>query len=104
MATRPQGYPRLESPLDMRAFHCTKCGICCMLVGRLGIPALDPEHKVRARADGACVHLLPNLECAIYETRPRICNVKASAPKWLPLRVTYWLTERICWLAQRFYP
>ena len=39
-----------------------------------------------------------------YETRPKVCRVKESAPRWLPLRVTYWITERICWLAQKTLP
>lgn len=96
-ATRPQGYPRL---VNLMPFNCSRCGLCCMMLGLLRIK--DPENKAVHRGDGVCVHLKPNLECGIYATRPRVCNVEKSAPKWLPLRVTYWITERICWTAQLF--
>ena len=75
-----------------------------MLVGKFGIPALDETGLIKDRGDGCCVHLdTSTLLCRIYEIRPKICRVKDSAPKFLPLRLTYWLTERICHLAQWRY-
>lgn len=82
-------------------FRCNRCGICCRLVGKLGIPAWDREGKVKARPDGACVNLTTSGDCAIYETRPRICRVKESAPRWMPTRAAYRITEAICWVAQK---
>ncbi len=44
---------------------CTRCGACC--VGP-DIAALDKPLGVR------CKHLGPDLLCAIYERRPKICR------------------------------
>ena len=50
-------------------FHCDKCGLCCRKVGKF------PFMKEFDRGDGACKHLKDDNTCAIYETRPTICNV-----------------------------
>ena len=51
-------------------FACDKCGICCKLIG--GIPQLAAFD----RGDGVCIHLRADNLCAIYESRPDICNVE----------------------------
>ena len=51
-------------------FKCDKCGICCKLIG--GIPQLAAFD----RGDGVCIHLKADNLCAIYESRPDICNVE----------------------------
>lgn len=55
-------------------FPCTKCGICCKIIGRVfsaeGLEALD----LSTNEDGSCVHYINN-ECSIYEQRPIICQV-----------------------------
>lgn len=51
-------------------FECDKCGICCKLIG--GIPQLAAFD----RGDGVCIHLRADNRCAIYESRPDICNVE----------------------------
>jgi Fe-S-cluster containining protein len=86
-------------------FNCVKnCGVCCTLVGRFNIPAWDKEGKVKDRGDGICVNLdTATLRCNIYETRPRICRVEESAPRWLPLRLSFWVTEQFCHLARKVY-
>ena len=86
-------------------FNCVKgCAICCMSVGRFNIPAWDKEGKVKDRGDGICVHLdTKSLLCTIYEDRPLICRVEDSAPRWLPLRLSFWMTEQLCrWARRRF--
>ena len=50
-------------------FHCDRCGLCCRKVGKF------PSMKEFDRGDGACKHLKDDNTCAIYETRPTICNV-----------------------------
>ena len=51
-------------------FECDKCGSCCMQVDRSILYAeLD-------RGDGVCRFFDDKLKlCAIYETRPLLCNV-----------------------------
>jgi Fe-S-cluster containining protein len=50
-------------------FACSQCGACCRAAADLGL--------VPTR-DGHCIHLTPDHRCAIYATRPAICNVAAT--------------------------
>ena len=50
-------------------FACSQCGACCRAAADLGL--------VPTR-DGHCIHLTPDHRCAIYATRPTICNVAAT--------------------------
>lgn len=49
----------------MSARACTICGACCVAPD---IAALGKPLGVR------CPHLLPDLRCAVYEHRPRVCR------------------------------
>ncbi len=52
-------------------FPCTACGACCKYLH------LAEELQEFDRGDGTCIHLLePSNRCAIYETRPDICNIQ----------------------------
>ena len=63
-------------------FPCTKCGICCNLVGaveQLGV--LREEFKkanLKSKSDGRCIHLTYDNMCSIYDKRPEICRVKSN--------------------------
>jgi Fe-S-cluster containining protein len=58
----------------MKEFPCTKCGACCKLVPD---SALQFFQLPRAK-NGGCGHLNDDNSCAIYDTRPDICNVQKS--------------------------
>lgn len=47
------------------------CGACCRLAG--AIPSF-PEPLVASSQQ--CVHLMSNMKCAIYHTRPDMCRIK----------------------------
>ncbi len=46
--------------------------------------------------DGACAYLTPENECAIYETRPRVCRVDDSRPDVLTQAEWYRRNEGAC--------
>jgi len=50
-------------------FACSQCGACCRAAADAGL--------VPTR-DGHCIHLTPDQRCAIYATRPAICNVSRT--------------------------
>jgi Fe-S-cluster containining protein len=50
-------------------FACSQCGACCRGAAEAGL--------VPTR-DGHCIHLTPDHRCAIYATRPTVCNVAAT--------------------------
>lgn len=53
------------------AFPCNQCGACCRHVNRAN------ETQFLDRGDGICRHYqLDTRQCAIYETRPLICQVE----------------------------
>lgn len=49
-------------------FLCSECGACCRIAGEQGF--------MPQRGDGACLYLTKDNLCAIYDSRPEICNVK----------------------------
>lgn len=51
-------------------FHCEKCGLCCMHIGKVSLyEGLD-------RGDGVCRYFEDSTHlCSIYADRPVICNV-----------------------------
>jgi Fe-S-cluster containining protein len=53
-------------------FSCWGCGACCRFVG-FKLPELD-------RGDRACIHLLEDNSCAIYEDRPAVCRLNPETP------------------------
>lgn len=54
----------------MNTFPCSKCGLCCQLVGTA------QETKDLDRGDGVCLHYDEGTKlCSIYENRPDICRV-----------------------------
>lgn len=56
---------------NIHFFPCTACGACCKYLH------LAEELQEFDRGDGTCIHLLePSNRCAIYETRPDICNIQ----------------------------
>lgn len=67
----------------MEQFKCSMCGNCCRNVGLYKekvYPALKellgdkmPEFTLLEK-DGVCIYLTKDNKCAIYESRPEICN------------------------------
>ncbi len=56
----------------MNDFNCTSCGACCKVIPKEALEVFGlPESP-----SGGCGHLLPDNTCAIYETRPFICDVR----------------------------
>lgn len=56
-------------------FQCDCCGICCKNIKHI------PQLSTFDRGDGVCLHLKSDNLCAIYATRPEICNVEAMYKK-----------------------
>ena len=51
-------------------FQCDKCGICCRHIENI------PELKEFDSGNGRCIYLSDDNLCAIYKSRPDICNVE----------------------------
>lgn len=62
------------------SFPCSGCGACCRRIGWMDEQELA-KHGLVADATGACVNLLPDNSCEIYEDRPDICRVNVQAKK-----------------------
>ena len=60
---------RLPVLMNDIKFQCSQCGACCRRAGKSG---MRPD-----RGDGACIHLTKENLCAIYDTRPELCNMEA---------------------------
>jgi len=57
----------LDNTFFKMNFLCSQCAACCKIAGAI---KLMPN-----RGDGACVYLLDNNLCSIYDVRPDICRV-----------------------------
>ncbi len=56
----------------MNQFNCNGCGACCKSVPAHVLALFNlPTHPNQS----GCGNLLPDNRCAIYDTRPEICNV-----------------------------
>lgn len=75
-------------------FHCDRCGICCRKVGKF------PFMKEFDRGDGTCRHLTDKNLCAIYDSRPEVCNVDALYERLYAGKISreefYRINERAC--------
>jgi Fe-S-cluster containining protein len=58
-----------------KPFNCWNCSACCRLCDKV------EELKQFDKGDGTCIHLTEDNKCAIYETRPEICNTKRMYEK-----------------------
>lgn len=59
------------------AFPCSGCGLCCQQVRN------SPETQHLDRGDGTCAHYDATRQgCTIYETRPMVCRIDASYPRF----------------------
>ena len=63
-------------------FKCDKCGQCCKNLHRSSV--YDGLHD----GDGICKFLKGNI-CAIYETRPLICDVEKSYDVFFKDKLSY---------------
>ena len=57
-------------------FPCSKCGACCHFIGMVGV-LMELN-----RGDGVCRHLTADNLCAIYATRPDVCNIETQWAWW----------------------
>lgn len=55
------------------SYPCTKCGACCKLAG-----AIKNFPEPLKTASRQCVHLMANMKCAIYGSRPDVCRIKGD--------------------------
>lgn len=78
--------------MGLDAFPCTKCGACCMRAGFL----LEIVKLGYAKYGGPCKYLTPNMECAIYETRPLVCRINDNKPKGVTRKAWYRSNEDAC--------
>ena len=66
-------------------FPCTGCGSCCKRIRSVvqSINIYENNHPLyfphRWTSEGVCEHLTEENKCAIYETRPLLCNVEKLA-------------------------
>jgi len=56
-------------------FHCTKCAGCCTKENFAAIPSERIPDPIRFRENGNCVHLTTEKLCAVYDSRPYLCNI-----------------------------
>jgi uncharacterized protein len=72
----------------MENFPCTSCGLCCKIVGHVLADVdkvTDPVIKQLFNefpyetTDGVCSMLQPDNTCAVYDTRPDMCNIKTMS-------------------------
>ena len=49
-------------------FVCNKCGLCCRNIDKI------EELSQYDNGNGVCIYLTDDNLCAIYDTRPDICN------------------------------
>lgn len=55
-----------------RKFDCSKCGLCCRLVGMLD----EIPEPLECDESGVCIYLDKDTNlCTIYDSRPLICRV-----------------------------
>jgi Fe-S-cluster containining protein len=66
-----------------KPFNCWKCTACCRACNKVD------ELKAFDRGDGVCINLLKNGDCAIYESRPEICNTKRMYEKHYASRLSW---------------
>ena len=59
-------------------FPCTQCGACCRMVKYAPV-VLFPQEWVLP--DGSCKNLKEDNTCAVYKTRPDVCNLKTMVKK-----------------------
>lgn len=63
-------------------FPCTSCGCCCKRIRYVvqSINIYENNHPLyfphRWTSEGVCEHLTEDNKCAIYETRPLLCNIE----------------------------
>ena len=55
------------------SWKCIKCGACCKVMG-----LLYPDYD---RGDYACINLLRDNTCGIYNDRPLVCRVPKKLKK-----------------------
>ena len=76
----------------MKEFPCTKCGLCCKLIGitfdtnssyyknsPLSIQTLIDHFPYDINSDNSCSMLSKDGLCTVYENRPIICNAELGA-------------------------
>lgn len=98
----------------MEQFNCTQCGLCCSKIGLAirGITILveqgsrDPVHLEVLEFPhpthpdtGRCSQLTDDNLCAVYEDRPRICNLKNFHARYLshvPIKTFHQQQEGFC--------
>jgi Fe-S-cluster containining protein len=61
--------------MSEKEFNCWNCSACCRHCDKV------EELKQYDKGDGTCIHLTNDNLCAIYETRPEICNTKRMYDK-----------------------
>lgn len=60
-------------------FHCTCCGLCCRVVGRIS--------KELDRGDLVCKYLNEDTNlCDIYEERPIFCRIIEGKPEGITMK------------------
>lgn len=90
----------------MESYPCTSCGLCCKIVGLVLEQRDEIKDPLVAKVvkefpyktvDGVCEMLQPDNTCAVYETRPDLCNVNTMATlKGVELNEYYKLNAQIC--------
>ena len=55
---------------EPKKFNCWNCGVCCKMCNLLD------ELKHFDSGNGVCINLNDDNTCAIYDTRPDVCNTK----------------------------
>lgn len=79
----------------MSKYPCTGCGMCCRNVGiavssakRMIVEGNTDSYVDEVAAfpfpvddQGACVNLLPDNKCAVYDNRPDICDIEKTWEK-----------------------
>lgn len=81
----------------MNKFPCNSCGLCCRHIKRTIQHIGITDFPYRWDEQGACEMLTKDNKCAVYDTRPFICNVDAWIDKYSINRAWFYkVNEQAC--------
>lgn len=90
----------------MSQFPCDSCGLCCKLVGKVIANKHVADPKIKRIIDafpykttntGACEKLNDDNTCAVYDSRPVLCDVRLMAVvRGQPIEQAYSQAQTIC--------
>jgi len=91
------------------SFNCSKCGLCCSIIGKIIEKAKNGDSKFEKEIvqfphkwdkNGKCEMLNEDNTCRVYDNRPDMCNVNKTYKNHFSDKMTkenfYSLNEKSC--------